>query len=495
MDAPLETPRSRRISVPLVLALALLAVAARLPGAIRDAFWQDEVSSARVIVQPSLGAMLHQVRATEATPPLWYALGWLLHELGFSPYGYRFFSVLCGGLLAVAMFLLARRLLAPFPAAVSTAFIAFGYQFVYHGRELRAYELYALLAVLFAIVLLRAVERPSGQRLLALGSVVAAGSLTNYFFLVILACGLFWVLLSRAALQTRLRTSAATVAGLVLFAPWIPSAIAQYDHHHFAWIGPFKAPKVLSAYWLLVARVDPHTAVLHDLAPSLTLAAVLVAAVVLFRRPGTGRLVAVLAVLPVAITAAVWAVGPEVFDPRNVLGTGPFAAIAIVAGLARMPVRLAAALGGVVLGLLAFGYASSEATPPTDYEGIAHALVREGWNLNAPVILYGGNFFSFRSPLEWYLPGRPALTVGLPTGIPCQRAYAVAVGDRRGEELARRLHWRNAKAVTRVMTATLPAPVRVPSHRLRAVHVLTVRRGHATCVRPLTEVQLHRALG
>ena len=31
-------------------------------------------------------------------------------------------------------------------------------------------------AVLFAIVLLRAVERPSGQRLLALASVVAAGS-------------------------------------------------------------------------------------------------------------------------------------------------------------------------------------------------------------------------------------------------------------------------------------------------------------------------------
>ena len=491
----LEIPRPRRIAVVLGPGVVLVALAARLPGAVRDALWQDEVASARVIVEPSFGGMLQHVRATEATPPLWYALGWLLHEVGLTPYGYRFFSVLFGGLLAAATYVLARRILAPVPAMVATAFVGLGFQFVDHGRELRAYELYALFAVLFAIVLLRAVERPDVLRLAVLAGVVAAGSLTNYFFLAFLACGVLWLWLSSVPVQTRLRASAAALVGLAAFAPWLPSAVAQYDHHHFAWIGPFKASRVLSAYWLLVAHEEPRTSVVHDLVPAATFAAVVAGAIVLWRSPGTARLVAVLAVLPVVLVAVVWAAGPEVFDPRNVLGSGPFAAVAVVAVAARAPMRLAAATAVVALVLLGYGYVSSEATPPTDFEAVARALAREGWSPRRPIVLYGGDFFSFRGPLEWYLPGRPDLTLGLPQDRLCPRAFAVAVGDGHADQLGRRLHWQAVARVTHVTTAVLHPPVRLPSPRLRAVHVLTATRGHAACVRPVAEAQLRRELG
>lgn len=468
------------------VAAALVAAAVRLPGAIRDSFWQDEVASARIIVEPTVGAMLGRVRATEATPPLWYALGWVLHELGLTPYGYRLFGLLFGGLLAVATWFLARRLVAPAGAAAATAIVVLGYQFVDHGRELRAYELYALLAVVFALALLRALERPEWRRLVALALVAAGGCLTNYFFVLFLACGLAWAWAARAPR----RVAAAALAGFALFLPWLPAALSQYDHHRFSWIGHFRLSSVLSAYWLLVAHNEPATAVLHRLAPYAALALVLVAAAVLARRDGEARLVALLAVGPVAIAAVVWAAGPEVFDPRNVIGAGPFAAIAVASLLVRLPVRAAAPLAAAGLGLLAYGYVSSERTPPTDFEGIAHALVREGWSPRTPIVLYDGNFFAFRGPLEWYLPGRPDLTLGRPTDRACGGAFAVVAGDRHAQLLAGRLRWADASETTHVTTARLPAPVHLPARRLRAMHVITAARGNAACVRPLPESRL-----
>jgi hypothetical protein len=64
------------------LAVAAIAAAARLPGFLRDALWQDEVAAARVISEPSLVGMLRHVARSEATPPFWYALGWLAHTFG-----------------------------------------------------------------------------------------------------------------------------------------------------------------------------------------------------------------------------------------------------------------------------------------------------------------------------------------------------------------------------------------------------------------------------
>jgi len=454
-----------------VVALAAAAIAARVPGAIRDSFWQDEVASARIIVQPTFLDMLHRVEATEATPPLWYALGWALHQLGLSPYGYRFGGLLFAALLAGTTFALARRLLEPAPAAAATLVVAFGYQFVFHGRELRAYELYALLAVLFALALLRAVERPERRRLVALAAVVAAGCLTNYFFLLFLACGALWLGVGES--RTRRRpVGLALLVGLVPFLPWLPAARAQYGHDHFLFIGPFSGARAFSAYWLLVARIDPTTPVLHRLAPYGVLAAVLAAAALLVRRAGPARLVAMLAALPVLVAAAVWAAGPEVFDPRNVLGAGPFAAIAVAALPARAPLPVGVAIGTAALALLAYGYATAGAAPTTDYQAIAQRLVEEGWTPRAPIVLYHGNFFAFRGPLEWYLPGGPDLTLGIPRRSTCGAGYAV-----RGTRVVR-----------------LVPPVRLPRES-RSTHVLTAAVGHASCVRPLTEVQLARALG
>ena len=53
---------------------SLVTVGLRVPGAIGSPLWQDEVASARVLVQPSLGSMLAQVRKTGIGSPAWYAV-------------------------------------------------------------------------------------------------------------------------------------------------------------------------------------------------------------------------------------------------------------------------------------------------------------------------------------------------------------------------------------------------------------------------------------
>ena len=44
------------------LAFALLAIAARAPGALTYPLWQDEVATARIMEEPTFGRMLDHVR-------------------------------------------------------------------------------------------------------------------------------------------------------------------------------------------------------------------------------------------------------------------------------------------------------------------------------------------------------------------------------------------------------------------------------------------------
>jgi uncharacterized membrane protein len=170
---------SRRAAVnarPCVLgAVALLAVAARLPGLFTQSLSQDEVASARIVSEPTFPRLLGHVARTESTPPLWYTLAWLAHHLGVPMQDVRLLSVAAGAVLAALVVDVARGVVAlPF-AALAGLMTAVGSQLVSHGRELRSYELLALLAVVFARALLAEVQARSRRRELVLMAVVAAG--------------------------------------------------------------------------------------------------------------------------------------------------------------------------------------------------------------------------------------------------------------------------------------------------------------------------------
>jgi hypothetical protein len=409
----------------MALVAAGCAATATVPGALRYAFWQDEIASARVIDAPTVWAALDRIGNTESTPPGWYLLAWLAHRLGLSMVELRLLSAACTALTAALVVLLAARLLSPWSAGLAGMLVAFGWQFVFHGRELRAYALLALCAVVFALLLERAVREPTMPHLVALTVCVAVGSMTHYFFLFTLAAGGVWALLASRDARARLRLCAAAGVGLVPLLLWAPVFAHQYAARRFGWIGPLKGSAVVDYVWLTFARgFPPETVGREMLLPPLAFAAVVAGSLMLFRDRERGRLCALLALLPVLLAAVAWLLGPRVFLARNLIGAAPFAAIAIAAAVATLPRVAAVTAGTLLVAASVAGVARTERAAPVRYDRVAAAVVSEGWTTASPLVIAVG--WPVRPPLAWYLPGHPTLVGARPLDRVCGAIYVVA---------------------------------------------------------------------
>jgi len=419
---------------PLVL-VAAVAAAVRTPGVYTQAFWQDEVASARILSLGSLPAVLARVARTESTPPLWYVLAWAVHQAGVPLRDVRLLSVAAGAALAAATVVLARRFLDELPALAAGLLVALGGQFVAHGQELRAYELLALLVVLFALALLDEVEAPSRRREARLALVTAAGGLTHYFFAFSVAAALAWLWLDPAARRARGRATGAIAAGGAVALAWAPVALRQYHQDRFWWIGSFRLRPVVAAPLRLFTFALNGTAA----GLALSVAAVLVVAAGAFalRRAPHGRLVSTLALGPLVAAGTAWAAGLQIYSLRNLIGIGPFVAATAAGGIAALPRRrLGIATAGALVAAVAVSLAVSEVGEVPPYDVMARALISEGWKPSIPIAVYGNPLW-YRGPLEWYLPRRPVLTLARPRRSGCR---VVLVVTRSGRVVRTRVH-------------------------------------------------------
>ena len=393
------------------------------------------------MVEPTLGAALDRVRDSESTPPLWYALAWAVEQAGAPVEAARGIGVAAGALLAGLLVVYAGRILPLWAAGLAGLLVALGGQLVLRGAELRAYELYALLALAFAWLLERAAEAPRGGRLAALAAVTAAGLLTHYFFLFVAAAGLAWLWTRPSLRPARPRVVAATAAGLVPFLAWTPFLAQQVENQRFSWIGDFSLLKAVAVYSAFVWNAGPlYVRDLVDVGRPEALARagafVLVAAgcAAAWRAGARGRLVALLALGPVALAALLWLAGENLFTARNVLASAPFAAIAVAALAAALPRAAGPVAGAALLAVVAAGLVREYRLAPPAYDRIADELVELGWRPDAQLAVYGGahelsylgSAYAIRGPVSWYLPGRPRLVLYDSEPHPCERAFAVA---------------------------------------------------------------------
>jgi uncharacterized membrane protein len=438
--------------------VAAVAAAVRLPGVYTQAFWQDEVASARILSQGPIGAVLARVARTESTPPLWYVVGWAAHHAGLAVRDVRLVSVVAGALLAPATVVLARRFVAEAPAVLAGLLVALGVAFVAHGQELRAYELYALVTVLFALALLAELDAPSRSRDACLALVAAAGALTHYFFLFSAVAALAWLWLDPAARRARLRATAAIGAGALMTAPWAPFALRQLHQDRFWWIGPFSVRRVVSTPLRLFTPAYGNT----DFGLALSLAALVVVAAGAWsvRRSPSGRLATVLALAPLALAGTVWSLGWRIYAQRNLIAIGPFLAVVAAAAVATLRVQPAvrAAAAAAVLGLAAsLAVSKIDHVPP--YDVMARELVADGWRSSIPIAVYG-NPLRYRAPLEWYLPHRPVLALARARPGGCRLVLVVTP---RGRVLRERVHGRLRRATYLGEVHDLPRCVRAVS--------------------------------
>jgi 4-amino-4-deoxy-L-arabinose transferase-like glycosyltransferase len=400
------------------------------------------------MIEPTLGAALGRVEDTESTPPLWYVLAWMVEQAGLPVEAARLIGLVAGALTAGLLVVYARRLLPLWAAGLAGFIVALAGQLVLRGAELRAYALYALLALTFAWLLERAAERPSHGRLAALAAVAAAGLLTHYFFVFVALAAVAWLWTTPAVRTSRLPVSVSLAAVVLPFLLWLPSLVQQVENQRFSWIGDFSLLKAVAVYSAFGWNAGPlyvrdlvQIGALEGILRVAVFLAVVAGCVLAWRLGPRGRLTAILALAPVGMVALLWLAGENLFTARNVLACAPFAAVAIAALAAALPQRWGRLAAAVFVLVVAGGLAREIQLAPPPYHEIADELVELGWD-DDPVAFFGGvhelsylgTAYAQRGPVGWYLPGHPQLV--LSDDGPCESAYWVGPTDPPSEHLS-----------------------------------------------------------
>jgi len=215
MASPAATtaPTRGRLLAPALLALTVLAAALRLPFLEAQSLTYDETYTREIVALGPFGDLWSNIKATEATPPLGYVVGWLwCHLVGStSDAAIRFVPVVAGIAVVPATFFAFRRMVGERVALATAALAAVSPILVSYSLIARSYMLVVLLAVLSLWALGALVERPSTRRLAWWALACAACLWTHYYALFLVAgeiAALLWLL---PALRGRVVAASALV--------------------------------------------------------------------------------------------------------------------------------------------------------------------------------------------------------------------------------------------------------------------------------------------
>lgn len=200
--------------------------------------WLDEVQTVDIARLP-LPALFTALRH-DGSPPLYYLI---LHvwigAFGQSTPAVRALSSVFAIVTLPVAYLAARRLAGARVALVAVLLLAASPYAARYATETRMYSLETLLVCVGAIVVPRALERPTWGRLAAVTVVTALLAYTHYWALYLLAAVAVGL-----AIRRHWRVLAAMAASVVLYLPWLPSMTFQLVHTGTPW-GPPAGPSLI----------------------------------------------------------------------------------------------------------------------------------------------------------------------------------------------------------------------------------------------------------
>jgi mannosyltransferase len=241
--------QQKKIAVVLLLLVVLLALGLRFYCLDAQSLWNDEGTSVAV-AQRDLGTIARDA-AHDIHPPLYYWLlnGWV-RLFGTGEVAVRSLSALLGVALVALTYALGRLLVGQW-IGLGAGFLAAIHPFqVYYAQEARMYMLLGVLTAGVIWMLARLLERGSLLTWAALVLLEAAGLYTHYSFVfIILVLNLayaLWLLFawrSEAVWLRALNWVLSQVAVVLLFLPWLPTAIQQVT----TWPTPAQAAQFFPA--------------------------------------------------------------------------------------------------------------------------------------------------------------------------------------------------------------------------------------------------------
>ncbi len=239
----LSTPAARlpavRSAALWLASLTAAGVALRFATLGLQSYHHDEVITAARVLPGSFGHVLREVRVSESTPPLYYAIAWGWGKLfGLGEAQLRSLSALFGAATIPIAYLIGRELAGRRSALNATALVAVNPMLVWYSQEARAYSLLIFLCAVSLLFFCRALRRGTAKDLLLWGVFSSLALATHYFAAFPVAIEA--VLLLAAAPRLRWPALLASigligVTGIALG----PLVLHQSSLHHTDWIARF----------------------------------------------------------------------------------------------------------------------------------------------------------------------------------------------------------------------------------------------------------------
>jgi hypothetical protein len=366
-SAAVDTGRSTRMppwATPVVVgAIVVAGIALRFVQ--RSPLWLDEALSVNIAQLP-VGDLLEALRH-DGHPPLYYlVLHVWMEVVGEGDVAVRALS----GILAVAslplVWVAGRRLAGPAGARWALVVAALSPYWVRYATETRMYSLVMLLVLAGYLVLLDALERPTGRRLAGLALVSGLLLLTHYWAFYLLA-GLGLALVLRAwrrpgERSTTVRVLVALAAGGLLFLPWLGGFLYQSANTGTPWGEPFRPTAVVQTVLMDMGGGTVTEAYLYGSAVVVLVALALftvrsagVEMTLDLRTAPTVRYEMLVVGLVLAIGAVIGLLTSATFQSRYAAVVVPLVLLAAAVGIVRTPPAARLVVGGVYVGLSVFG--------------------------------------------------------------------------------------------------------------------------------------------
>jgi mannosyltransferase len=409
LDDQKEEAQARRwVLVAALAGLTAAGAAIRFVPLGVQSFHHDEVITIMRVIPGSFGHMLHEVKASESNPPLYYVLAWgWAKEFGRTEWGIRSLSALFGALTVPLGYPIGRQLASRRVGLILTGLLAFNPMLIWYSQEARSYALLVFFGALSFLFFLRALDTRRGRELAfwALASALALGS--HYFAFFAVGTEAVWL---AVALRDRWKVVLPALAAVgAAGAALLPLIAAQTNPNHIGWIeeSPLGTRFFETGVSFLIGETghviaEPprvHYAFLPAIGVGL---AVLALAVLGTRRERRGAGIALAVGLGVlALAGAAALVGKDYVVERNLLpALVPLAAV-VALGLGASRARLAGLLVAAALcsSWLAFDIYVTQ-TPNLqrpDYRGVASAL----GPARVPRAIVSWRLAG--DPLRWYL--------------------------------------------------------------------------------------------
>jgi mannosyltransferase len=407
----------------LLGALTVVGAALRLPFLGLQSLWYDETFTRDIVEQDSLGRLWDQVRLTESTPPLYYAVTWAWAQLvgDTGDAALRAPAAIAGVLCVPAAYLAVRRLAGERVALGVAGLTAVSPVLVSYSLNARAYPLLVVMACLSLWATGEALERREA-RWLAIWALLAAACLWTHYYAGFVVAAELAILLWRSP-GARAGVAAAGGAVVLSFVPLLSLLSDQRDERASHIESLDLAERVEQAVRQMAAGPNPPSRPLEWLAVALAAGGLAAGAWLAARGREVGpRLLLAIAAVAVLVPLLLAVTGiDDHFFMRNLLVA--WAAIAAVTALGLTHARAIPFALALLVGLaLVIATHADWRHQNADWEGALAELGRAADGV--PVVVLPG----FDAPTaNAYLRRQPVFDP-----VVTQRAWVVVEPGREG---------------------------------------------------------------